>query len=84
MVANAMQAAELTLETRPLKSGFGVEVLGFDFPTASEQELLAFDAIQRSNAIVVLRDQKLTPAQVHGALAAYGQGQRATPRRPAS
>ncbi len=64
MVANAMQAAELTLETRPLKSGFGVEVLGFDFPTASEQELLAFDAIQRSNAIVVLRDQKLTPAQV--------------------
>jgi len=64
MIANAMKAATLELPTRPLKPGFGVEVLGFDFPTASQDELLAFDAIQRSHPIVVLRDQKLTADQV--------------------
>jgi taurine dioxygenase len=64
MIANAMQAATLELTTRPLKPGFGVEVLDFDFPTASQAQLLAFDRLQRSQPVVVLRDQKLTAAQV--------------------
>src|SRR5437588_385768 len=64
MIANATKASSIELAPRPLKPGFGVEVLDFDFPTASQDELLAFDAIWKSHPVVVLRDQNLTPAQV--------------------
>ena len=60
MIANAMKAATFELPTRPLKPGFGVEVLKFDFPTASQDELLAFDAIQRSHPIVAGELERLS------------------------
>jgi taurine dioxygenase len=64
MVATAMKAQPAELPTRSLKDGFAVEILGLDLPTASEAELQAFDAIVKSNPVVVVRNQKLTPAQV--------------------
>lgn len=58
-------AADLPdLKTQWLKDEFAVEILDLDLPTASEEELLAFDEICRQQAVVVVRDQNLSPGQV--------------------
>ena len=45
-------------------SGFSVEIVDIDLPTASPSELQAFDNICRTNPVVVVRDQILTPAHL--------------------
>jgi len=64
MVATALKIAARELETRPLKPGFGVEILDLDLATAPEEDLLGFDAVFNSNPVVVVRNQTLTAAQV--------------------
>jgi taurine dioxygenase len=54
----------VALETRWLKPGFAVEILGIDLTTASEPELRAFEDVCRRHPVVVLRDQKLSASQV--------------------
>lgn len=64
MAQAATKNGEHKLETRPLMSGFSVEIVDIDLPTASPSELQAFDNICRTNPVVVVRDQILTPAQL--------------------
>ncbi|HEV2573496.1 MAG TPA: TauD/TfdA family dioxygenase [Beijerinckiaceae bacterium] len=59
-----MAAVIPDLKTQWLKDGFAVEILDLDLPTASEEELLAFDDLCRRYAVVVVRDQNLSPKQV--------------------
>ena len=66
MVATALKIetpAAKDLKTRPLKPGFGVEILDLDLPAASEEELLGFDAIVRQHPVVVVRNQVMTAAE---------------------
>ena len=60
MVAIAMRAPTVELPTRALKPDFGVEILDLDLPTATEDELQAFDDICRFNAVAVVRNQTLS------------------------
>ncbi len=64
MAANAVKARTIELPTRSLKGDFALEILDLDLPTATEDELQAFDAICRSSPVVVVRNQKLSAAQV--------------------
>jgi taurine dioxygenase len=64
MTATAQKYSDIELATKPLTPCFGVEILDFDATTASAMELAAFDAICRSNSVVVLRNQTLSAAQV--------------------
>jgi len=59
-----MAAVIPDLKTQWLKDGFAVEILDLDLPTASEEELLAFDELCRRYAVVVVRGQNLSPKQV--------------------
>jgi taurine dioxygenase len=58
---------------RPLKDGFGAEILGVNLATASEPEFAGVvDAFHRNGAIL-LRGQDLTPAQLVSFVARFGQ-----------
>ncbi|MES2035135.1 MAG: TauD/TfdA family dioxygenase [Pseudomonadota bacterium] len=65
------QIAEIA--TRPLKDGFGAEILDVDLASASEEEMAAVvDAFHRNGAIL-LRGQTLEPAQLVGFVARFGE-----------
>jgi taurine dioxygenase len=65
------QIAEIA--TRPLKDGFGAEILGVDLASASEQEMAAVvDAFHRNGAIL-LRGQNLAPAELVAFVARFGE-----------
>src|SRR5262245_6843611 len=52
------------LTTSSMMPGFAVEVTGIDLATAAAGELEAFDEVCRTNPVVVVRKQAMTPAQM--------------------
>ena len=64
MVQAAAKTTNHGLATRALMPGFAVEILGLSLPTATPAELESFDAICRTNPVVVVRNQTLTAAQL--------------------
>lgn len=65
------QIAEIA--TRPLKDGFGAEILNVDLGSASEEEMAAVvDAFHRNGAIL-LRGQTLEPAELVSFVARFGE-----------
>ena len=64
MAQAAAKTANHGLVTRTMMPGFAVEILGLNLPAASPAELAAFDAVCRTNPVVVVRDQTLAPAQL--------------------
>ena len=64
MAQTAAKTANHGLATRPMMPGFAVEILGLNLPVASSAELEAFEAVCRTNPVVVVRDQTLTAAQL--------------------
>ncbi len=77
MSATAEKIMARELDTRPLEP-FGVEITGLDIATAPEADLLGFAAACRSNAVVVIRKQTLTPPQL---LALAGRLGHVSPQR---
>lgn len=77
MSATAERTIARDLATRPLQS-FGVQILDLDIASAPEADLLGFDAVCRSNAVVVVRKQTLTPPQL---LALAGRLGHVSPQR---
>jgi len=73
MTATARKYSETELPTRGLTPNFGVEILDFDATTATPEELAGFDAICRSNSVVLLRNQHLSAAQVVGLSSRLGR-----------
>jgi taurine dioxygenase len=66
-----MSPAQIAI--RPLKEGFGAEILDLDLSKASESEFDAVvDAFHRNGAIL-LRDQTLTPAELVAFVARFGE-----------
>jgi taurine dioxygenase len=64
MATSTMEAGTTLLRTSWLKPNFAIEILDLDLPTASKEELLAFDDICRRTAVVVVRNQTLSDEQV--------------------
>lgn len=77
MSATAETIMARELDTRPLEA-FGVEIMDLDIATAPEADLLGFDAVCRSSAVVVVRKQALTPQQL---LALAGRLGHVSPQR---
>ena len=75
--ANSNAEPPRRLKTRPLQP-FGAEILDLDIPAATEADLLGFDQVCRSNAVVVVRGQRLPPAQL---LQLAGRLGRVSPQR---
>ena len=64
-----------TLRIRPLKPGFGAEILEVDIPRADEATLSGVvDAFQRHGAIL-LRDQHLSPADLVSFISRFGEAE---------
>ncbi len=64
-----------TLALKELKPGFGAEILGLDAARASPEDLAdVVDAFQRHGAIL-LRDQKMAPADLMRFIAAFGEAE---------
>ena len=62
-----------TIRTRPLKPGFGAEILDVDVRHADEETLIGVvDAFHKHGAIV-LRDQQLSPAELTAFIARFGE-----------
>jgi taurine dioxygenase len=68
-----MDAPTLALSTRPLKDGFGAEVLNLDLTQTSQAELDGVvDTFQRHGAIL-LRDQSMSPADLLAFVSRFGE-----------
>jgi taurine dioxygenase len=61
------------VRTRPLKPGFGAEILDVDLPRADDETLQrVVDAFHRHGAILV-RDQHMSPADLVGFISRFGE-----------
>jgi len=61
------------LRTRPLKPGFGAEILGVDLRRADAATLAAVVATFHRHGAIVLRGQTLTPADLTSFVARFGE-----------
>jgi taurine dioxygenase len=61
------------LRTRPLRDGFGAEVLDVDVRTADEATLAAVVAAFHTHGALLLRDQTLTPGELTAFVARFGE-----------
>ncbi|MET0182699.1 MAG: TauD/TfdA family dioxygenase [Caulobacterales bacterium] len=60
-------------ETRPLKPGFGTEILGVDLAAASDEQLSQVVATFHESGAIALRDQKMSPDDLVRFVAAFGE-----------
>lgn len=61
------------IRTRPLKPGFGVEILDVDLRRADRETMAGVvDAFHR-NGVILLRDQVMTPGELTGFVAEFGE-----------
>ena len=63
----------LDIRTRPLKAGFGAEILGVDLRDADQNALAKVVAAFHKHGAILLRDQVMTPASLTAFIAEFGE-----------
>jgi taurine dioxygenase len=63
-MTTTLEQPSASLNLKWLKPGFAVELLDLDLPTASPEELAAFDEVCRVTGVVVVRNQDFQPEQM--------------------
>jgi taurine dioxygenase len=63
----------MDIRTRPLKPGFGAEILDVDIRTAGDETLRAVVRTFHGHGAIVLRDQTLTPGELTAFVARFGE-----------
>ncbi|MDB5453580.1 MAG: TauD/TfdA family dioxygenase [Caulobacteraceae bacterium] len=61
------------IRTRPLKEGFGAEILGVDLRTADAETLAAVVATFHKHGAILLRGQTLSPGELTDFIANFGE-----------
>jgi taurine dioxygenase len=62
-----------TFRTRPLKPGFGAEIVGVDLATADDGALAGVVAAFHRHGVILIRDQALGPDQLIRFISAFGE-----------
>ncbi len=65
--------ATVTLDTRELKPGFGVEIMNVDLASADEETLKAIIDTFHRNGVMLIRNQHLTPDELSAFTASFGE-----------
>jgi taurine dioxygenase len=65
--------SRVKLRTRPLKPGFGAEILDVDLRRADKETLAAVVQAFHAHGAILLRDQQLTPGELTDFIANFGE-----------
>lgn len=72
---HVIMTTKLALETRELKPGFGVEVLGTDLTTADDDTLAEVVAAFHRHGALLLRNQSMMPADLMSFISLFGEAE---------